>query len=144
MQLKEDQQSIWLVTDRSFYPGLGKITRVRRRFDQKGFLKINQELHRVPSQINWKFTRLLFGITLINIDRFLNPKKSQCLLEIIKQVCRCLINLECIKKYIDKEPPYLMCHICVLRWEEIKTKNSGAKHQLCWRGDNKIYCYHRH
>ena len=32
-------------------------------------------------------------------------------------------------------------HICVLQWEEIKTKNSGAKHQLCRRGDNNIYCY---
>jgi len=24
-----------------------------------------------------------------------------------------------------------MRQICVLQWEEIKTKNSGAKHQLC-------------
>ena len=32
-------------------------------------------------------------------------------------------------KYIDQEPPYLMRQICVLQWEEIKTKNSGAKHQ---------------
>ena len=30
------------------------------------------------------------------------------------------------KKYIDQEPPYLMRQICVLQWEEIKTKNSGA------------------
>ena len=36
-----------------------------------------------------------------------------------------------LKKYIDQEPPYLMRQICVLQWEEIKTKNSGAKHQLC-------------
>ena len=28
------------------------------------------------------------------------------------------------KKYIDQEPPYLMRQICVLQWEEIKTKNS--------------------
>ena len=33
------------------------------------------------------------------------------------------------KKYIDQEPPYLMRQICVLQWEAIKTKNSGAKHQ---------------
>ena len=32
------------------------------------------------------------------------------------------------KKYIDQEPPYLMRQICVLQWEEIKTKNSGATH----------------
>ena len=46
-----------------------------------------------------------------------------------------------VKKYIDQEPPYLMRQICVLQWEEIKTKNSGAKHQLCGRGANEIYCY---
>ena len=40
--------------------------------------------------------------------------------------------------------PYLMRQICVLQWEEIKTKNSGAKHQICVRGDNKIYFYRRH
>ena len=34
------------------------------------------------------------------------------------------------KKYIDQEPPYLMRQICVLQWEEIKTKNSGATHQF--------------
>ena len=28
----------------------------------------------------------------------------------------------------DQEPPYLMRQICVLQWEEIKTKNSGATH----------------
>ena len=26
------------------------------------------------------------------------------------------------------EPPYLMRQFCVLQWEEIKTKNPGAKH----------------
>ena len=49
-----------------------------------------------------------------------------------------------VKKSIDQEPPYLMRQICVLQWEEIKTKNSWAKHQLCGRGDNKINCYRRH
>ena len=34
------------------------------------------------------------------------------------------------KKYIDQEPPYLMRQICVLQWEEIKTKNSGATHHF--------------
>ena len=32
------------------------------------------------------------------------------------------------KKYIDLKPPYLMRQICVLQWEEIKTKKSGAMH----------------
>ena len=32
------------------------------------------------------------------------------------------------KKYIDQEPPYLMRKICVLQWEETKTKNLGATH----------------
>ena len=41
------------------------------------------------------------------------------------------------KKYIDQEPPYLMHQICVLQWEVIKTKNSGAKHQL-WGGRGEI------
>ena len=48
-----------------------------------------------------------------------------------------------IKKYKDQEPPYLMCQICVLQWEEMETKNSGAKHQLCRRGDYKKYYYRR-
>ena len=48
------------------------------------------------------------------------------------------------KKHIDQEPPYLMRQICVLQREEIKTRNSGAKHQLSGRGNNKIYCYRRH
>ena len=34
------------------------------------------------------------------------------------------------KKYIVQEPPYLMRQIRVLQWEEIKTKNSGAKHHF--------------
>ena len=41
------------------------------------------------------------------------------------------------KKYINQEPPYLMRQICVLQWEAIKTKNSGAKHQL-WGGGGEI------
>ena len=38
--------------------------------------------------------------------------------------------LKWTKKYIDQEPPYLMRQICVLQWEEIKTKNSGATHSF--------------
>ena len=34
------------------------------------------------------------------------------------------------KKYKDQEPPYLMRQICLLQWEEIKTKNSGATHHF--------------
>ena len=53
------------------------------------------------------------------------------------------------KTYINQgtaiSMPYMMLQICVLRWEEIKTKNSGAKHQLCGGGgDNNIYCYRTH
>ena len=47
------------------------------------------------------------------------------------------------KKYIAQEPPYLMRQICVLQWEEIKTKNSGASIILEGKGPegwNKIYC----
>ena len=29
--------------------------------------------------------------------------------------------------YIDQKPPYLKRQICVLQWEEIKAKNSGAQ-----------------
>ena len=38
--------------------------------------------------------------------------------------------LQTTKKYIDKEPPWMMRQICVLQWEEIKTKNSGATHHF--------------
>ena len=49
------------------------------------------------------------------------------------------------KKYIDQEPPYLMRQICVLQWEEIKTKNSGATRHLCGgRGWIWKYCYCRY
>ena len=40
------------------------------------------------------------------------------------------------KKYTSNPPPYLMRQFCVLQWEEIKTKNPGAKHHLhvcVWR-----------
>jgi len=46
-----------------------------------------------------------------------------------------------IKKYKDQEPPYLMRQICVLQWEEIKTKNSGATHHFCPKGGIRIYSY---
>ena len=35
-----------------------------------------------------------------------------------------------LKTYVHQEPPYLMRQICVLQWEEIKTKNSGATHHF--------------
>ena len=45
-----------------------------------------------------------------------------------------------VKKYIDQEPPYLMRQICVLQWEEIKTKNSGAfLREKGSRGGIRIY-----
>ena len=56
----------------------------------------------------------------------------------------CHSPLNPTKKYIDQEPPYLIRQICVLQWEEIKTKNSGPKNRLRGRGDNKIYSYRRH
>ena len=34
------------------------------------------------------------------------------------------------KKYVDHEPPYIMRQICLLQWEEIKKKNSGATHHF--------------
>jgi len=40
------------------------------------------------------------------------------------------VDLSATKKYIDQEQPYLMRQICVLHWEEIKTKNSGATHHF--------------
>ena len=47
------------------------------------------------------------------------------------------------KKYIDREPPYLMRQICVL--QEIKTKNSGATRHFLGKGpkgwNTNIYCY---
>ena len=38
-------------------------------------------------------------------------------------------SIKC-KKHADQEPPYLRREICVLQWEEIKTKNSGATHHF--------------
>ena len=49
------------------------------------------------------------------------------------------------KLYIDKGSPYLMCQICVLQWEEIKTKNSGEQHsvhvcmKICILNQEKIH-----
>ena len=45
-----------------------------------------------------------------------------------KQVLTIMLLL--IKKYIDQEPSYFMRQICVLQWEEIKTKNSWATHHF--------------
>ena len=43
----------------------------------------------------------------------------------------CTVGLHVgVKKYIDQEPPYLMRQICVLQWEEIKTKRPGATHNF--------------
>ena len=42
------------------------------------------------------------------------------------------------KKYIiDQKPPYLMRQICVLQWEEIKTKNSEHRIICAGVGGNK-------
>ena len=46
-------------------------------------------------------------------------------------LCIHISGIHCIgKKYIDQEPQYHMRQICVLQWEEIKTKNSGAAHRF--------------
>ena len=48
------------------------------------------------------------------------------------------------KKYIiDQKPPYLMRQICVLQWEEIKTKNSEETHHYSFLGCSTFWFDYR-
>jgi len=90
--------------------------------------------------------KLIFFHNLLNNQGFNSATLfllASFLLALFFQNCDLIFkrNFRGIKKYIEQEPPYLMRQICVLQWEEIKTKNSGATHHFCPKGGIRIYSY---